>query len=146
MTVKQFLQTSILFTIVLAALGAAAKPVMDAFAAVDAYPIGDRQQAIAGAEIEVLVDDTQWAISQVTQLTVAFDGYLINSQTWYVDGFKHATLELEIPADSFERMINELYDLGVRVIRENSLVLDTGNAVENAQSAGNKIITRPLRC
>jgi hypothetical protein len=144
MTVKQFLQTSILFTIVLAALGATARPVVEAFAAVEEDEAIDSQLTINNAEIEMLVDNTDQAISQVTQLTADLQGYVITSQTWYVDGFKHVTLKLGIPSNSYEGMLNQLYDLGLRVIKENVSSPQVNSEDEVSQLETAKIIVLTL--
>ena len=80
-------------------------------------PVGNKM-VIKDAELEILVQSTDIAIAQVNQLTADYEGYIISTQSWYTDGFKHATLRLGIPSASFETVLNQLRDLGLRVISE----------------------------
>ncbi|MFN2151332.1 MAG: DUF4349 domain-containing protein [Anaerolineales bacterium] len=96
-------------------------------------PVGDKM-VIKDAEIEVLVQSTDVAIAQVNQLTADYDGYIISTQTWYENGFKHATLRLGIPSSSFETVLNQLRDLGLKVIQESASGQDVSNEYVDLQS------------
>lgn len=96
-------------------------------------PVGYKM-VIKDAEIEVLVQSTDVAITQVNQLTADYDGYIISTQTWYENGFKHATLRLGIPSASFETVLNQLRDLGLKVIQESASGQDVSNEYVDLQS------------
>ncbi len=96
-------------------------------------PVG-KKMVIKDAELEVLVQNTDVAIAQVNQLTADYDGYIISTQSWYVDGFKHATVRLGIPSQAFETVVNQLRDLGLRVISETAAGQDVSNEYVDLQS------------
>jgi len=96
-------------------------------------PIGNKM-VIKDAELEVLVQSTDVAIAQVNQLTADYGGYIISTQSWYTDGFKHATLRLGIPSTSFETVLNQLRDIGLRVINETASGQDVSNEYVDLQS------------
>jgi hypothetical protein len=96
-------------------------------------PVGNKM-VIKDAELEVLVQSTDVAIAQVNQLTADYDGYIISTQSWYTDGFKHATLRLGIPSASFETVINQLRDIGLRMISETASGQDVSNEYVDLQS------------
>jgi len=68
--------------------------------------------------MELLVRDTNIAIAQVTQMAADNGGYIISSQTWDSDGYKHATLRLGVPSSAFEQSLNFLRTLAVQVLKE----------------------------
>ena len=76
------------------------------------------RMVIKDAEIELLVRDTDQALTNVTQMAADYGGYIISSQTWYDGDFKYATLRLAIPSTSFETALNNLRILGIQVLRE----------------------------
>ena len=96
-------------------------------------PVGNKM-VIKDAEIEVLVQSTDIAIAQVNQLTADYGGYIISTQSWYTDGFKHATLRLGIPSTAFETVLNQLRDIGLRVISETASGQDVSNEYVDLQS------------
>ncbi len=96
-------------------------------------PVGNKM-VIKDAELEVLVQSTDVAIAQINQLTADYGGYIISTQSWYTDGFKHATLRLGIPSASFETVLNQLRDIGLRVISETASGQDVSNEYVDLQS------------
>jgi len=76
------------------------------------------RMVIKDAEMELLVRDTNIAIAQVTQMAADNGGYIISSQTWDSDGYKHATLRLGVPSSAFEQSLNFLRTLAVQVLKE----------------------------
>lgn len=96
-------------------------------------PVG-KKMVIKDAELEVLVQSTDIAIAQTNQLTADYGGYIISTQSWYTDGFKHATLRLGIPSASFETVLNQLRDIGLRVISETASGQDVSNEYVDLQS------------
>ena len=96
-------------------------------------PAGSRL-VIKNAEMELLVGDADSAISRVTQMAGDYGGYIISSQTWYVDGFKYASLQLGLPSAEFERALNYLRTLALQVIRENATGQDVSAEYTDLQS------------
>ena len=96
-------------------------------------PVGNKM-VIKDAQLDLLVQSTDVAIAQVNQLTADYDGYIISTQSWYENGFKHATLRLGIPSSSFETVLNQLRDLGLKVIQESASGQDVTNEYVDLQS------------
>jgi hypothetical protein len=96
-------------------------------------PVGNKM-VIKDAQLDLLVQSTDVAIAQVNQLTADYEGYIISTQSWYENGFKHATLRLGIPSESFETVLNQLRDLGLKVIRESASGQDVTNEYVDLQS------------
>lgn len=89
---------------------------------------------IKDAEMEMTVRDTDIALSQITMLAADDGGYVLSSKTWYVDGYKNATLELGVPSASFEKALNTLRDLAVQVTQETTSGQDVSADYSDLQS------------
>jgi len=99
-----------------------------------AYAPNTNAMVIKDAEMELLVADTDRAISQVTQMAADNGGYIIDSQTSYKDGYKYAAIKLGIPSLQFERALNVLRDLAIRVVSEKATGQDVSAAYVDLQS------------
>jgi Domain of unknown function (DUF4349) len=96
-------------------------------------PAGSRL-VIKDGEVELLVNDTDRAIQQVTQLAADYNGYIISSQVWFADGFKYASLRLGIPSANFETALNLLRGMGLKVLRESASGQDVSAEYVDLQS------------
>jgi hypothetical protein len=67
--------------------------------------------------IEVLVADVDRAAESATYRVTVFNGYLVSSDSWYVDGRKVISMELAVPTTNFENLRQDLLSLG-HVINE----------------------------
>jgi hypothetical protein len=116
---------------------ATAAPIADSNAPGDPQlsfaPVGSGL-VIKDAELELLVSNTDRAMNQVTQMTGDSGGYIISSQTWYVDGFKFASLKLGIPSANFEQSLTYLRGLAVQILRENATGQDVSAEYTDLQS------------
>jgi hypothetical protein len=81
-----------------------------------------------------LVEDTDRAIDQVTQLTADYGGYLISSQSWFDGEFKYAAIRLAVPSQAFETALTNLRHLGVKVVRETGSGQDVSAEYTDLQS------------
>lgn len=133
---QDLLRLSLLLTFLLSACGGAATPTPAAFAtaapaATEAPALSDAGgtaqlayvppatgMVIKDANLEMIVDDVDIALTQITQLTTDNGGYIISSQTWLVGQSKNATLQLGVPSLRFESMLNTLRTLAVQVVKE----------------------------
>lgn len=70
------------------------------------------------AYIELQVSNIDRAAERATQLAYENGGYLVSSQSWYVDGRKNTTVELAVPTSNFENLRRSLLSLG-RLVSEN---------------------------
>lgn len=89
---------------------------------------------IKDAEIDLVVDDVARALSRVTQLASDFGGYLINSETAQSGGFATAFVRLAVPVQNFERALNSVRQLGLRVERERASGQDVTAEYTDLQS------------
>ena len=89
---------------------------------------------IKDAEMELLVANTDTAIARVTQMAADAGGYILDSQTWYQDGFKFAMLKLGLPSAEFEKSLNFLRSLAIQIVRENASGQDVSAAYVDLQS------------
>lgn len=98
------------------------------------YQTGGVRMVIKDAEIELLVENTERAIDQVTQLAADYNGYLISSQTWYDGEFKYAAIRLAVPSGDFETALTNLRHIGLRVSRETGSGQDVSAEYTDLQS------------
>jgi hypothetical protein len=76
------------------------------------------QMVIKDAQLELLVDDINLAIEQVTQEVKDQGGYILSSQIWNRADSQRAELRLNVPSEKFEQTLNYLRNLGVKVLSE----------------------------
>jgi len=83
-----------------------------------AYISDTDRLVIKDANIELLVKEADPVIFQINQIAADYGGYIVSSDTWYEREHKFATLRLGIPSASFERSLNDLRSLGLKVLKE----------------------------
>jgi hypothetical protein len=98
------------------------------------YQTSDVHMVIKDAELALLVDDTDRAIDQVSQMTADYGGYLISSQSWYDGEFKYATIRLAVPSQSFETALTNLRHIGAKVVKETGSGQDVSSEYTDLQS------------
>jgi hypothetical protein len=98
------------------------------------YQTGSVRMVIKDAEIELLVEDADRAIDQVTQLAADYGGYLISSQSWYDGEFKYAAIRLAVPSQAYETALTNLRHIGSQVVRETSSGQDVSAEYTDLQS------------
>ncbi len=64
------------------------------------------------ATIELGVTNVEKAAKKAVQIASAYEGYLLNSQTWLQEGDKHISLTIIVPANNFESFRVHLLRLG----------------------------------
>lgn len=94
---------------------------------------------IKNGDIKLLVEDTDVAIDRATQVVGDMGGYIISSRVWYqpyADGenYKYATITIGVPVDQFERTLNRLRGLAVKVLDETASGEDVTNQFVDLQS------------
>jgi hypothetical protein len=99
-----------------------------------AYAPASSVMVIKDAEMELLVDNTDRAISQVTQTAADSGGYIIDTQTWFSGGYKYAKIRLGIPSLQFEKSLNVLRDLAIKIVSEKASGQDVSSAYVDLQS------------
>jgi len=91
----------------------------------DANVAATTHMIIKSAEIKLLVENTDTAINRVTQVVGDAGGYIISSRVWYqahYDGenYKYSTITIGVPVLQFERSLNRLRGLAVKVLDESA--------------------------
>lgn len=94
---------------------------------------------IKNGDVKLLVEDTDIAIDRATQVIGDMGGYIISSRVWYQpygDGknYKYATISIGVPVDQFERTLNRLRALAVKVEDETASGEDVTNQFVDLQS------------
>lgn len=92
------------------------------------------QMIIKDATLEMLVDDVDIAVTQITQMTSDNGGYLISSQTWLVGESRNATLQLGIPSARFEVALNTVKTFAAQVLKETTSGQDVSAEYTDLQS------------
>jgi hypothetical protein len=98
------------------------------------YQSGSLRMVIKDAEMELLVENTDRAIDQVTQLVADYGGYLISSQSWFDGEFKYAAIRLAVPSQAFETALTNLRHIGVKVVKETGSGQDVSAEYTDLQS------------
>lgn len=98
---------------------------------------------IKNGEIDLVVQDTDVAIGQVTQIAIDSGGYVLTSQSWSVGEGKSATLTIAVMSEHFETAMRRLRDIADEVLRESSSGEDvTGEYVDLESRLRNLEATR----
>ncbi|MEW5871585.1 MAG: DUF4349 domain-containing protein [Chloroflexota bacterium] len=92
-------------------------PAVNADMLAASLPVSDRM-IIKNAVLDLLVQNTDRAIDQVTQLAADQGGYLLSTRSWYDGEFKIAELKLGVPSTAFESTLNYLRRIGTQVLNE----------------------------
>jgi hypothetical protein len=98
------------------------------------YQSSSVRMVIKDAEMDLLVEDTDRAIDQVTQFVADYGGYLLSSQSWYDGEFKYAIIRMAVPSQSFETALTNLRHIGVKVVKETGSGQDVSAEYTDLQS------------
>lgn len=99
----------------------------------DILPQDAGRMIIKDALVDLLVEDTERSINDVTQLAATQGGYIISARSWYVGPLKYANLRLGVPSANFERTLNFLRDLAVQVQNETTSGQDVSSEYNDLQ-------------
>jgi hypothetical protein len=94
---------------------------------------------IKNADIKLLVENTDDAMGRMTQAVGDVGGYIISSRVWYQpwsdgENYKYATITIGVPVDQFERTLNRLRGIAVRVLDESATGEDVTDQYVDLQS------------
>jgi hypothetical protein len=84
------------------------------------------RKVIKNGDLRLAVDDTDVAVSGVTQIAADVGGYILSSRAWTQEDaatgepHRYATITISVPADRFEEALNRLRGLAVRVLDESA--------------------------
>jgi hypothetical protein len=99
-----------------------------------AYSPSGSGMVIKDAAISLLVENATQALNQLNGLVGQEGGYIINSQTWYQDGYLYASLRMGIPSARFEEALNQVRRIGLQILGENAQGQDVSNQYVDLQS------------
>jgi hypothetical protein len=74
---------------------------------------------IRTADLAVVVEDTETALTQIRGVATAMNGYIANTNIWRADEQLRGTVTIRVPAESFDAAMDQIKDLAVEVEREN---------------------------
>jgi hypothetical protein len=98
------------------------------------YQTSSVRMVIKDAELELLVENPDRAIDQVTQLAADYGGYLLSSESWFDGEFKYATIRLAVPSEAFETVLTNLRHISIKVIKETGSGQDVSAEYTDLQS------------
>jgi hypothetical protein len=98
------------------------------------------RKIIKNGEMRLAVEDTDVAVSRITQIAADVGGYLLSSRAWTQDdavtgeAHRYASITLSVPSDRFEETLNRLRGLAVRVQDETASGEDVTDQYVDLQS------------
>lgn len=95
---------------------------------------GYERKIIKNAEISLQVQDTNVALDALTGLATEYQGYIVNSRTWYESTYRLASVTLSVPVDSFEQVMRRLRGLAVKVLSEQATGQDVTDQYVDLES------------
>jgi hypothetical protein len=95
---------------------------------------GYDRKIIKNAEISLQVQDTNVALDALTGLATEYEGYIVNSRTWYEGTYRLASVTLSVPVDSFEQVMRRLRGLAVKVLSEQATGQDVTDQYVDLES------------
>ncbi len=105
----------------------------------DILPSQVSRMVIKDAFIDLLVENSQRAADQVTDMAAVMGGYIISSRVWYEDEQLYATIRMAVPSENFERTLTQLRGLAVQVINETASGQDVSAEYNDLQSRLNNL-------
>jgi hypothetical protein len=107
-----------------------------------------QRMVIKDAEMELLVDNTDIAVAKVTQIAGDYGGYIISAQTFLKNQNKFATIRIGVPSGNFETVLNNLRNVGIKVIQETASgkdvtaeYIDLESRLENLEATAARVRT-----
>jgi len=98
------------------------------------------RRIIKNGELRLAVEETDVAVSRITQIAADVGGYILSSRAWTQDDptraepLRYASITLSVPADRFEETLNRLRGLAVRVQDETASGEDVTDQYVDLQS------------
>jgi hypothetical protein len=84
----------------------------------DILPQDAGRMVIKDALMDLLVQNVDRAVDDVTDMAATQGGYIISARSWFDNDQKYANIKLAVPSANFERTLTFLRALGVKVINE----------------------------
>jgi hypothetical protein len=100
----------------------------------DILPQDTGRMVIKDAVMELLVNNTDRAVNEVTELAATQGGYIINARSWYDGEMKYANIRMGVPSANFERTLTFLRALGVQVLNETASGQDVSAEYNDLQA------------
>lgn len=79
---------------------------------------------IRTGNIDIVVEDVQVAIDDITQLAESMQGFVVTSMTWRSGNALFGTISIRVPADSYNSVLKIIRDTAIEVNSENTSASD----------------------
>ncbi|HEX9897048.1 MAG TPA: DUF4349 domain-containing protein [Dehalococcoidales bacterium] len=79
---------------------------------------------IRTGNVDIVVEDVQVAIDNITQLAESMQGFVVNSMTWRSGNALYGTISIRVPADSYNNVLKMIRDTAIEVNSENTTASD----------------------
>jgi PKD repeat protein len=79
---------------------------------------------IRSGNIDIVVEDVQVAIDDITQLAESMQGFVVTSMTWRSGNALFGTISIRVPADSYNSVLKIIRDTAIEVNSENTSASD----------------------
>ncbi len=75
---------------------------------------------IRNGQMDIVVQDTEEGLKQIAALAEAKDGWVVNSEVYQINEAKSGTITIRVPADQFNRAMEEIRSLAFEVSSEST--------------------------
>ncbi len=75
---------------------------------------------IRNGNVDVVVEDSEEALGQVSELAERAGGWVVNSELFGGDGAKYGTITIRIPADEFDATVDQIKEMAIEVRSEST--------------------------
>jgi hypothetical protein len=81
-------------------------------------PITVERMVIRTADLDVIVPETEGALSEIEDLASELGGYVVSIDTYQYDQGVRGTIIVRVPADEFDTVLDRIAELATTVVRE----------------------------
>ena len=92
------------------------------------------RKIIKDGEMDLVVEDTDEAVDEITLRAVTRGGYLIALETYLEGSFKYAKLVLGVPVEEFENLQRDARAVALRVLKDSAIGVDVTDEYVDTQS------------
>jgi hypothetical protein len=97
------------------------------------YPSAERL-IIRNADLDIVVQDTEGAVDEITAMAEEMGGYVIESNLQHYQEGMRARLRIRVPADSLDTALDRIHELAVEVNNESTSGQDVTEEYVDLQS------------
>lgn len=88
--------------------------------------VGEAQERliIRTGNVDIIVEDTEESLSEITRLAVALDGWVVSSDVFQSNGAKSGNVTVRVPAERYDEAMRDIKELAIEVRSESSSAQD----------------------